>query len=717
MLNNYQSIPVDIHKKKYDEKREQFTAHLNHQFQDAESSREERVQDWRQAWDYYRRQQPVFKDRQFVLDYIEPVLQDAVDSIMPSMLNVFCENDDMAVCFRPRSKFNASGLPVSQVAEAVNNEINDIFLRQNSGYKQLYDAILEALVTGDVYGKVYAEEHIIEETAVIDEYVPAVLLESILKEFPDTDLSQFKTRTKEGADEFKTDGEAFLTRNETKIKYDYVPFGELYVDAICTDIESARYVSQRIPCTKGELLERFPDMEEAIVSANPINSLSESQTSLAKMETLKTTASKDDYFTSYVDDLEVDVYLYEHYIYSSILEGKTKLYQVFTVDGEATELLEVNEVGCHPFIKGEVQPLPDSFWGISLHSMLKDEQDLLTWITLEIAENATRNNRPHWLATGNVFNGEAKRSLMDYRAGGVTFLDAPASGGHIVPMPQTPLSATTESLYQKIKDSVEASKGNAMSLDMNGALNNAAASTVAMAVQNAEMQDKKFSKAFALSYMKPLFDKIYKLMKVEKIDIEHEGEVISAANLPSNYEFTIDVNTSNDGARIAGQLANIAQMEAQLSQADSPLMGAQERYNIYESMLEATGVPIDSYFLNPADHEPSPEEIAKQKELEEGQAEMMRMEKLSKEIQVRKEALEVAELESKILNANRETELKAIETQHKISKDNEELTLEEAKASTDAALKQVEVDTSLMIAEADIALSQSMSNPHVNISH
>ncbi|TOB10071.1 hypothetical protein CGK12_24765, partial [Vibrio parahaemolyticus] len=70
-----------------------------------------------------------------------------------------------------------------------------------------------------------------------------------------------------------------------------------------------------------------------------------------------------------------------------------------------------------------------------------------------------------------------------------------------------------------------------------------------MAVQNMEMQDKKFSKAFALSFMKPLFEKIYKLMKKEDYKIEHNDTVINGSSLPSRYDFVVDVNTSNDNAR------------------------------------------------------------------------------------------------------------------------------------------------------------------------
>ncbi|TOB08957.1 portal protein, partial [Vibrio parahaemolyticus] len=71
---------------------------------------------------------------------------------------------------------------------------------------------------------------------------------------PDTDIEQFKTKTSKGIKQFKTEGEVELVRVETKIKFDYIPFGEIYVDPIATSIDTARYIGHRTIQTKGELL-------------------------------------------------------------------------------------------------------------------------------------------------------------------------------------------------------------------------------------------------------------------------------------------------------------------------------------------------------------------------------------------------------------------------------------------------------------------------------
>ncbi|HDZ3730327.1 TPA: hypothetical protein RSW61_001925 [Vibrio harveyi] len=700
-------MKLDIYSKKLRDKVSEFQTHVSHSFNDASFSREERIDDFQDAWKYYRVLDPVQKCKGDNKEaYREPVLRETVDSIHPSILNVFCENDSEAVVFRTLSKFVKSA-----TAEAVNNTINDIFLRQNSGYEKIYDASLEALVTGDCYGKVYSCEEIVTDTFISEEWLPYEFLSVILEEYPDTDIEQFKTRNKtikgQKIKEFKTEGEVELTRIETKIKFDYIPFGEIYVDPIATSIDTARYIAHRTIQTKGELLDRFPDCVEQIQAANTINSLSESNTSNFKLETLKEHASKDDYYTSFVDETEVDVYLYEHWIYSSLLDkdNKTKYYQVFTVDGEATEILEVNEVEpCDmPFIKGEVQPLPDSLWGISLYSMCKHEQDLMTRLTDQIARNGDNANFRRYTAVKGAYD---RRSLLDNRPGGVVEIQ---TQGAIDIFPYHQLPQATNDLYTKLSENVSKVKGNALSPDLSGSLNNVAASTVAMAVQNMEMKDKKFSKAFALSFMKPLFEKIYLLMKKEDYPIEHNGTVINGSSLPSRYDFVVDVNTSNDNARIAGQLMNIAMAEAQLSQAKSPLITPQKRYNIFAESLKYTGISPEKFLENPADQpKPDPQVVAQQQAFQKG---MRDLEFQQKNADYTKTLAEITEINANIERDKEKSINDFLKVTGQLEQDGKKVSLENVRTGLEELNRIREQNREDFVATRDLSQHAASGEP------
>ncbi|PMG45643.1 hypothetical protein BCU90_17415 [Vibrio lentus] len=690
---------INLKSKKNKDLLPKFQAHIEHSFDNAELSREERVDDWQDSWMYYRSLKPVLKGGNH---FTSPVLRDTVDSIVPSMLNVFCENDSEAVMFRSRSRFIEH-----KITELINNEINDIFLRQNNGYETLYKCILEALVTGNCYGKVYSCDEVVTEEISFSEWAPIPVLMAILEEYPDTDVEQFTTKLDKelGMEVFKSDGEVELVRIDTKQKFDYIPFGELYVDPLATSIESARYICHRTMHTKGELLDMFPDQVEAVQAANTINGLSESNTSNIKLETLKAHASKEDYYVSNIDDMESTVYLYEHWVYSSLLnkDGKTKYYQVFTVDGEANHVLEVNEVEpCdNPFIKGEVEPLPDSFWGISLYSKLKHEQDMMSRLTMQISDNGEAANHRRYTAVRGQYD---KKSLLDNRIGGVVEVNSP---GAVDTFPYHQLPQATNDLYSKLSERVNESKGNAVGLDLQGSLNNVAASTVAMAVQNMEMQDKKYSKAFALSFVKPLFDKIYKKIKASDYVIEHEHTKFPSSSLPKNYEFTVDVNTSNDGARIVGQLMNIAMTEAQLSQSQSTIVDAQKRYEIYAESLKVTGTNPDKYLNNPEDNKPTPEqmqEAQKQKALQDEIAHLQ-LEKLK--LEVMKGSADIVKMEADIKSDQQKNAIQYADVISQAEKRNTDAQLDEVKTGVETMMKGQEMKREDLVSDLDL-------NQHLN---
>ncbi|NVC72614.1 portal protein [Vibrio vulnificus] len=716
---------------------DEFQSFVSHSFHNAYFSREERVSDWQDAWKYYRSLLPVIKDAEgnAVHTPVEPVLREVVDSIKPSMLAVFCENEAQAVAFRPQSK-----LITTEVAQAVNKGLNDIFLRENQGYKQLSDAILEALVTGDAYGKVYLCDEEIADTVNIENWMPVELMMLILQEYPDTDLELFETRNKtiEGqkvkqkselgsatdtVTEFKTDGEIEVLRIENKVKFDYVPFGEMYVDPIATCIDEARYLCHRTIHTKGELFDRFGinpkevksthDSDKAnvealinkIESADTLTGINESNTSNLKLETLREHASKEDYYTSSIDPMEVSVYLYEHWIYSSLLDkdGKTKFYQVYSVDSEGNSILEINEVesGEHPFVKGEVMSLPDSLYGISTYSLCKKDQDTLTRLNSQIMRNGDNANYRRYIALKGQYD---RRSLIDNRPGGVAEVN---SMGAIEVFPYHQLPAATNDLYQKIKDNVNQIKGNALGPELGAHMNNVAVGTMAMAVQNMEMQDKTFSKAFALSYVKPLFEKMYKLVKQEKLTINSEDMPVNGGQLLPRPEFVIDVNTANDNARIAGQHMNMLNVINGLPEdIRGEFQSPEHLYNMMSDVYRAMGVEPSKYIPDPADKpEPTPEEQMLAEEARKAEIEMQQLQLNKGRGEVRKLAVEIAKGEAEAL--------KVVED---INRDKEKNAIAALEAKADVSLDQQKLDQQKLLARIDVLETQMTGNP-LRINH
>ena len=682
-------------------------------FGDASYAREERIDDYQKAWKYYRALGPIYEKASFCLNYVEPVLQEVVDSITPSLLNIFCENDAEAVKFRPTSKF-----VTSETVDSINKKVNDIFLRENNGYEKLFDSFIEVLVTGDVYGKVYATEKEEVETAQIDEWMPAMLADAMLEEYPDTDPTQFKFKTDKetGAELFKTDGAIELKKNITDVEFDYIPFGEVFVDPIATSIEDARYVCHRMIFTKGELYDMFPDAdEESIASANTINALSESNTSNIKLETLKSHTSKDDYYSNTGgDESETEVYMYEHYLFTSLLNKKkndksSKLYKICSVDGEGNTLLSIEEVCDIPIIHGTAIPLPDSFWGISLYSMVKGQQDLLSYVTSEIAMSGTSARMGRYTAVKGAYD---RKSLLDGRPGGVVEVEQ-AGAVQLFPYHQFPQQLND--LYGKVKDDANAVKGNAVAPGLENSLNNVAASTVALAVQNSEMKDKKIAKQLAYTFIRPIFEKIYKTICNYNIPVisTETDKPLPAGSLPSRYDWHIDVNTSNDAAREAGQMMNILQTEAALAASQSPLIPVQQRYNMYEAMFNVTGVPVDNIMVNPKDAPPpTPEQIAAQQEAAKMQKDLAKIQFNTADLDMQLKAMEVVTLESDIQRAMEKNAMEAMSIDIDVKEEERKKTEGEAELALDVSDQSLKRE----VMEADVALTLATGNSSTNIS-
>ena len=663
-----------------------FQSQLQHSFHHSDQIREEAVDQYQESWLYYRALRPALLNgnqdgssvssktsASHMRGYVQPVLRDTVDSVMPSLMNIFCENEVEAVKYRPTSKYLQNG-----VAEAVNKTINNIFLRENNGYDSMYDIMLEGLVTGDCYTKVYLCEELIEEEIEFKEPVPLNILDIILEDFPDTDIEQFKLNEEKGT--LTTDGIATLSRLDRNIKVDYIPWGEVYVDALATNLEDARYVCHRTLSYVGIVKEQFPGSEEVIEAASTIQALGEADTSNLKLETLQQHVNKDDDYKYSIDPAERPIYLYEHFIYSSYLsdDDKSKLYRVYGTD---TDILSIDEVDTMSLVHGKPISLPDSYWGISLHSLCKHEQDKLSELTRMISDSGSNATRGRYIAVKGQYD---RRSLLDNRPGGVVEVNTP---NVIDTFPYHPLPVAVESLYAKISDNAQTNKGNAVGLGLEHNLNNVAASTVAMAVQNSEMKDKKIAKQLAHSLIKPMFEKIYNLIKEENLPLDYpdgyEGVKFTGSQLPKRSEFVIDVNTSNDSAREAGQLMSVLQTESTLSNGESSIMGEQERYEIYCAALTATGiVGAEKFLKDPSLDEATPEEVQEQELVRLASQRAQEIAIKQAEAELAKTIAETVQLQSEIERSKEASVIDFKEVELKQS----ELDLEAAKINADIVM-------------------------------
>lgn len=573
---------LNLNSKKVKNNLPELFTQIQNNFESANNFKSMQAEDYKRAWLYYdgKMPLPVVENGS---SYIEPVLREAVDRILPTQLNIFTATDSHAVQYRPMGMIiGKNGAPVNttMVADAVNHKINEIFLRDNNGYEVLSNAFTEALVSGGTYTKQYVKEDYVEDCVEFEDWVPGTVLIPLMKEYPDTDFSVLEKKVvteeipnpiaQDPLAEMVTDapatqeisipyvrGKLDLLRIERKINVDYVPFNEVFLDSSIIELKDARYLCHRQIFTVGQLIEMGFD-EEKVKSAD---SYEQGSDYLSKKNLLVDGTFVDDNADGIlysIDPLERKVYLYEHFLYSSLLEGKTKLYRVFATN---FEILEIHDADYIPFQFGKALEVPGSMLGNSLYKICGPYQDSLSHLQRMSLDNMTKVTHGRYYAVENMFDA---RSLMKWKPNGIINVK---QQGAITPEVTHQLPAYFENIAARMSDSRDRSIGLQISNQMDaGSLNNVAAATVSMLLGNQEIKDKRIAGTLARTLVRPLFEVMYKLLREEAIDLNlKDGSVFNTADLPKLCNFTVDVTTANDEANLTGILMNVMQLDAQLA--------------------------------------------------------------------------------------------------------------------------------------------------------
>ncbi len=655
-------IKINLNSKRNKAVSEELQAQITTWLNLAESEREKQHEDYIAAWKYKLRQLP---ETRICPSFVAPVVHIATESMKESLLDVFTSDERQAIAYRPQTETIVSlvngelkQFPANMIADAVDKQINDDFIRNQkfNGYRVLEEIIDETVLTGGSWAKWHIEEEYIRQCLDIDDWMPIESLAPIIQQFPDTnpkDLAKLEHRTithsVELDDEAKkevelsTDMEApdKVEKSITQVKgklnllkiirhrrVDTPNFQDVVVDPDATCVEDARYLCHRQTFTVGELLD-MGFKEADVLSAIDAND----EYNLDLADIVNTNEVREDNEVIYsVDEKQQKKYLFEHFVYSSLLsrDGTTKLLRVITLGNEPLEAYEVDEI---PFSYGNVLPVRGSLRGDGIYKLFKQYQDLETSIANDarLLSNYTAN--PAYMVAG-MPKADDNNSFLQGGAVNMRDLSQLAPGSlvrvndmnavSLVPGMEQLNIATQETVRNQIVSSREELLKSSSSEQLdNSVLSNTTAAAISMVMGQQGLSDRKFAGNLARTCIIGIAKGLYKMLREEGVDLTlSNGDVFNSSQLPSDPDFIIDVQTKHDEALISGMLVNIANIESGLSQSQSSIIGDQERYNIYSRELKGIGISDpQTYLKNPEDvPPPSPEQIAemqKRKELEE----------------------------------------------------------------------------------------------------
>lgn len=556
-----------------------------------------------------------------ITPYVEPVLRETIKEALPQLLDSFTSDRRLAVSFRSRGWNNNQ-----KRNELITANINKIFLDEQDGYGLIEKTINEALNAGSAFNKVFVDEKTYHEEATVSEWIEIDEFMSMLADGwqidPPADLATDKKGNYKGF-EWKTQTNKFkdpqtgqdveqkallikgkipLVRNEKKIKSEFVEPKDLWFDTSNgDDFSKSRYMCQRILTTVGEAELKGYDKEK----------LAEASLDDKDLYADEYTGTLGDFFdNNSVDPKERKINLYEHYIYSSLLDnkGESKKYQVIAT---GSDILEVNEVAFFPFVHCKKEIVIGSFYGRGFFEDAKPYQIALTKKARQAETNADRQTYGRYIAVKGQYNRE---SLLNNRPGAV--IEQMAIGS-VDRMQEHELGQSFAYSYDKLQESADKALRRGFGSANLEEIPPIATATVAMGVYQDAQRGMLLSKTIARTYLNPLFTLIYETMRFENWPLEDENsQTVQGVEMPSVYDLYVDVNTKGDDAAQVMQLQVINQTAQMLAATQASYISDENKYNMLKFMCKCADLDAEQFLTDPATQQQDPYAAQMQKENE-----------------------------------------------------------------------------------------------------
>ncbi|MGL5964500.1 MAG: portal protein, partial [Fusobacteriaceae bacterium] len=500
-------------------------------------------------------------------------------------------------------------------------------------------------------------------------------------------------------------GKMKALRIEKPIRIEFVPFADMFVTGQHENIKDARYVCQRVCMTVGEAMELGYDFDKLATASQQQQNSGQGFLSNQKLVNFETFGEDEGMHILTADPLERNIYLYEHYMYSSLVDKskrKSKLYRIVSTD---VEILEVEEVARIPFVHGKMESVPGSFWGRSMYDKLGPIQDIITRLVRAAEYNAADGAYGRYIAVKGMYD---RASLLNNRPGSVIEVNPEAGAAAVQRFSKEDLPVSADALVQRLTQSYKEDAMSFVGVDVSGS--GISATAAAITANSADLKDKVIARTLSYTLFRPLFEGIYDIIVTEDLQIGEipnpqvaqaqagveAGELpqevlmeipqtlpIRGADLPPVSDFVIDVNTANDDAMLNSQLLNLMTMMAQLPPG---------LVNVQEIAAQFTGMPVHlvaKFF--PAAPAPSEEDMAleqaqKEMALEQGalQLEMMKGE-------MTKLAAETFEIEKKVELNVAESEAVRLRDEEKSIREFKVLEMKEKELDAEMSGNQIQI--------------------------
>ena len=609
-------------------------------------------------------------------------VRDTVEYIMPSLMRIFTTHNNVA-------EFEPQGPEDVEMAEQATNYCNYVFNRQNNGFKVLYDAFKDALISKTGVIKHYWEEST-EVTTETYTNLTEIEYQSILANDDMEVIEHTETIVQKAVtDDFGTlvspkitehDVKVRKTNNNGQVKVCAVPPEEFLVSRRATSLDDADFVCHRVKKSVSDLIAEGYD--PAIVHEIP--SYEQSEAELNEERLARFSYDDDSVPPSEGEGATKKVWIDECYMRIDFDgDGIAELRKI-TKGGHY--ILDNEEIDMIPFSAICPMPIPHKFYGMSIADTVKDIQLIKSTIMRNLLDNMyLTNNARYAVLAGQVELDD----LLTSRPGGIVRMRAP---GAVTALPTPQIQPYAFQMVQYLDNIREERSGvSKMSQGLNPDVltSHVTSGAISAATESAMQRVELIARIFAETGVKDLFRNIYALIQRyedrQKIFYLNGKFVpIDVSKWKDKLNCTVNVGVGSGSQQSKMQtMSSIMTILGTLVQqgAMGSLVTPKNLYNaIGEYIAQAGYKNTDQFISNPDMMPPKPpaeptldEKVAAQK----AQVELQKLQLQAKELEI-------------------ETQIKA-----------QELRLKEEEAAVDLAIKQQELE----LKKAELALEATQGRP------
>lgn len=542
--------------------------------------------------------------------YVDRTVWESVNGVLQDALNVFTSGED-AVRFSPLNSYDADG------ARAATALVNKTLLRDNNGYLVFHDVFKECMLSKVSFAKRYWEESEDQDVRQVNRVTPEEM-DIILSEYNDNDKVDDSMIDVEKHEDGTLSAVISVPIDTSGVRIEFVSAENVDFDQFSRTIQECSYFRHRAQKTRNELVDLGFDEDD-------INRCRQNSTDLIS-EDIEMTRDRDMSGLDMGDPADFEKYIVDEIYVRTNLEGrKTRLYQVFTVNGEVIDYSEVSEIPfeiCTPFL------VPGNLIGESVFDITRDIQNVKTALIRGYIDNIMNANYGRYRAVKGQYD---KRSVLDNRPGGIIEENAP-NMVDLFPYHQLPVGV--DNILEQIEQAKERRTGVTrigMGLSPEVFKNDNSFATVDMMMTAAQNRMRMICRNIAQNFMSKLFLSVYRLLQenetnVIQIEVNGSLQTIMPNQWPDRDKVIVAVAIgANERRERANNLVQLSQFLTQNPLLAGTTYTAANANHLARELTLAMGFYDVNNFITPMEQvQPPPPDPSQEMEMQRLQLEIQK---------------------------------------------------------------------------------------------